>query len=62
LACKVNAKPDESLDSLLARWKSLVKKANILPEFKKHDFFVKKSLKRKIKSENARKLARRKGR
>lgn len=62
MACKVKLRADETLDSLMARFKSNVKKANILHDAKKHDFFLKKSLRRKKKSEEARKLARRKGR
>ena len=58
MACKVIARPDETVDTLLARFKTKVKKANILPEYKKHDYFLKKSLRRKLKSENARKLNR----
>ena len=62
MACKVKLREGETTDALLARFKSLVKKSGILKECKKHDFFLKKSLKRKRKSEEARKLARRKGR
>ena len=62
MACKVKLREGETTDALLARFKSLVKKSGILKEYKKHDFFLKKSLKRKRKSEEARKLARRKGR
>ena len=62
MACKVKLRDNETSDALIARWKSLVKKAGILSEYKKHDYFLKKSLKRKRKSEEAAKLARRKGR
>ena len=62
MACKVIARPDETVDALLARFKTKIKKANILAEYKKHDYFLKKSMRRKRKSEEARKLARRKGR
>jgi len=62
LACKVKLRDNETSDALIARFKSLVKKAGILSEYKKHDYFLKKSLKRKRKSEEAAKLARRKGR
>ena len=58
MACKVIIRPDETVDALLARFKTKVKKANILAEYKKHDYFLKKSLRRKLKSENARKLNR----
>lgn len=62
MACKVKLREGETTDVLLARFKTLVKKSNILADVRKHEFFLKKSLKRKCKSEEARKLARRKGR
>ena len=62
MACKVKLRENETTDALLARFKTAVKKAGILPECRKHEYFLKKSLKRKRKSEEARKLARRKGR
>lgn len=58
MACKVKRKENESTDALIARFKTLVKKSNILADVKKHDYFLKKSLKRKRKSELARKLNR----
>ena len=60
MACKVKLREGETTDVLLARFKTLVKKSGILAECRKHEFFLKKSLKRKRKSEEARKLARRK--
>ena len=62
MACRVKLRENESTDSLIARFKTTVKKAGILKECKKHDYFLKKSLKRKKKSEEARKLNRKKGR
>jgi small subunit ribosomal protein S21 len=62
LACKVKLREGETTDSLLARFKTQVKKSGILTECRKREFFLKKSLKRKRKSEEARKLARQKGR
>jgi len=62
LACKIKLRENETTDALLARFKTAVKKAGILTECRKHEYFLKKSLKRKRKSEEARKLARRKGR
>jgi small subunit ribosomal protein S21 len=62
LACKVKLREGETTDVLISRFKTLVKKSNILADVRKHEFFLKKSLKRKRKSEEARKLARRKGR
>ncbi len=52
---KVILREGETPDSLIRRFKTAVKKADILAEYRKHDFFLKKSLKRKLKSENARK-------
>lgn len=46
-------KDDETIDDLVARWKRVVKKSNILADYKRHDYFLKKSLKRKAKSEAA---------
>ena len=62
MACKVKLRADETFDSLLARFKSSVKKSNILADVRKHEFFLKKSLKRKKKSEEARKLRKKKSR
>ena len=43
----------EDLDSLLRRFKKQVKRDNIIEDCKKHQFFLKKSLKRKEKSKRA---------
>jgi len=58
LACKVKLREDESVDSLMARFKSLVKKSGVLAECRKREFFLKKSLERKRKSKEARKKGR----
>ena len=50
----------ESADVLIRRFKKAVQKDDILKEVRKHDFFIKKSLKRKLKSEEHQKLMRRK--
>ena len=50
----------ESADSLIRRFKKSVQKAYILKEVKKREFFTKKSIKRKLKSEEHQKLMRRK--
>lgn len=60
MACKVKLREGETTDVLISRFKTLVKKSGILTDCKKHEFFLKKSLKRKKKSEEARKLTRRK--
>ena len=53
--CKVTFREDESLDEGLRRFKKLVNKASIVQECRKREFYLKKNLKRKLKSENARK-------
>ena len=40
----------EDFDSLLVRFKRSVKKSGVLEDYRKHEFFVKKSLKRKMNS------------
>ena len=51
---KVVARENESVDDLLRRFKRQVNNENIIEEYKKHDYFLKKSLKRKEKSKRAR--------
>ena len=51
---RVVARENESVDDLLKRFKRQVNNENIIEEYKKHDFFLKKSLKRKEKSKRAR--------
>ena len=51
---KVVARENESVDDLLRRFKRQVNNENIIEEYRKHDFFLKKSLKRKEKSKRAR--------
>ena len=50
---KVILQKDESLDSLIKRFKSQVKKSGILDDLKRHEFFMKKSIKRQQKSKLA---------
>ncbi|MFA6755125.1 MAG: 30S ribosomal protein S21 [Bacilli bacterium] len=45
----------ETLDEALRRFKRSVNKAGTIQECRKREFFLKKTLKRKVKSENARK-------
>ena len=52
----------ETSVDLIRRFKSAVKKAGILKECRRREFFLKKSLKRKRKSEEARKLIRKRSR
>lgn len=44
----------ESLDEALRRFKRQVNKAGTIQETRKREFYLKKGLKRKLKSENAR--------
>ncbi|MBR1581641.1 MAG: 30S ribosomal protein S21 [Bacilli bacterium] len=52
---RVVDKEGETLDEALRKFKRQVNKASIIQECRKREFFLKKSLKRKLKSENARK-------
>ena len=53
--CKVTIREDETLDEALRRFKKLVNKASIVQECRRREFYLKKNLKRKLKSEAARK-------
>ena len=50
---KVTARENESFDNLLQRFKRAVKKSNVLVELKNKEYCLKKSLKRKRKSEQS---------
>ena len=50
----------ETGDALLRRFKKAVMKADVMKEVRKREFFVKKSVKRKLKSEEHQKSLRRK--
>ena len=52
---KVVVRESETLDEALRRFKRQVNKAGTIQECRKREFYLKKNLKRKIKSENARK-------
>ena len=52
---KTVVRENESLDDALRRFKRQVNKAGILTEARKREFYVKPGLKRKLKSEAARK-------
>ncbi|MCQ2802586.1 MAG: 30S ribosomal protein S21 [Bacilli bacterium] len=54
---KVQVRENESLDDALRRFKRQVNKAGTIQEAKKREFYLKKGLKRKLKSENARRKA-----
>ncbi len=51
---RVHAKENESIDKLIQRFKSAVKKSNVLLEVKNREYFLKKSLKRQRKAEQSR--------
>ena len=51
---KTTVKEGESLDDAMKRFKRQVNKAGIIADYRKHDYFLKKGLRRKLKSENAR--------
>lgn len=51
---KVVVRENESLDDALRRFKRQVNKAGTIQEAKKREFYLKRGLKRKLKSENAR--------
>lgn len=51
---KVVARDGESLDDVFRRFKRNVNKAGVLADYKRHEMYLKKSLKRKMKSQQAR--------
>ncbi len=53
----VKAKPGESFESLIRRFKKAVERSGILADLKKHAYYEKPSVKRKRKQEAARKRA-----
>jgi len=53
----VTAKPNESFESLMKRFKKAVERAGILADYKKSEYFEKPSVKRKRKMAAARKRA-----
>ncbi|MDR1698081.1 MAG: 30S ribosomal protein S21 [Erysipelotrichaceae bacterium] len=55
---KTVAKADEQLEELLKRFKRNVNRSGVLEDVKKHRHFMNNALKRKVKSENARKKIR----
>ena len=54
----VKLRPDETFESLFKRFKRSVVKAGVLQELRKREYYVKPSVKRKLKAEAARKRAR----
>lgn len=51
---KTAVRENETLDDALRRFKRQVNKAGVLSETKKREFYLKPGLKRKLKSEQAR--------
>ncbi len=51
---KTIIRENESLDEGLRRFKRQMSKAGTLQDLRRHEFYVKKGLKRKLKSEEAR--------
>jgi small subunit ribosomal protein S21 len=50
---KTIVRDGETLDDAMKRFKRQVNKAGTIADYRKHDFFLKKGLRRKLKSENA---------
>lgn len=51
---KVVLRENDTLDEALKRFKRQVNKAGTLQDCRRHEFFLKKGLRRKLKSEEAR--------
>lgn len=56
----IRRRPEESLDSMLRRFKKEVLKSEILKDLKKHEFYVAPSEKRRLKSAEAQRRAKKK--
>ena len=54
---KIVVRENEQLDEALRRFKRQVNKSGVLQEARKREFYLKKGLKRKVKSEMARRKA-----
>jgi small subunit ribosomal protein S21 len=54
MAVKTVVREGETVDDVMRRFKRSVNKSGVLLECKKHDFYLKKALRRKQKSELAR--------
>lgn len=57
---RVVKKQDETVDSLLRRFKRQVQRDNILMEVRKREYYVRPGIKRRLKHENALKARRKK--
>ena len=47
----VKLRPNETFESLLKRFKKYVIKNNILEDYRKHEYYIKPSVRRKLKLE-----------
>ena len=56
----IKARPGEPLDSMLRRFKKEVLKSEVLKDLRKHEYYVSPSEKRRLKSAEAQKRARKK--
>ncbi len=54
MTVKTTVREGESLDEALRRWKRSVNKSGVLLETRKREFYLKTALRRKMKSELAR--------
>jgi len=54
----VKLRPDETLESLIRRFKKDVDKSGVMKELHKREYYKKPSVKKKLKHEEALKLAR----
>ena len=58
--CNITVRPKyvgESIESMMRRFKKKVEKADLMQDMRKHDYYVKPSVKRKLKSKFARQRA-----
>ena len=56
----IKRRPEETVDSMLRRFKKEVLKSEVLKDLRKHEFYVAPSEKRRLKSAEAQKRARKK--
>lgn len=56
----IKAKPNETVDSMLRRFKRETLKSGILQDLRKHEFFMSPSEKRRKKQKDARRMLQRK--
>lgn len=56
----IKRRPEETVDSMLRRFKKEVLKSEVLKDLRKHEYYVSPSEKRRLKSAEAQKRARKK--